>query len=264
MANTVTAFYTFSANTPAQSAQVNNNFDVFRGTIVPVNDDTQTASDLAHDFGHTQHRWKDGYFDRLFLAGDTISGSDIGTTSTGEMVLNAISGYQMNVAGTIAAEIPAAGIAQLSPNRLIVNTTTAEWGGIARNTVNTHTVADIDLTSSAVVLIADTTITLQTVGRPVSYEFYGTGTDISAGTTSSKWFTTLAGRYSVFLYRNGSVVASLMHTPAQAAAFISPNILNMVDMSAPAGSNEYYISVLSVPSSNILRIGRMGFRAREI
>lgn len=72
MAATVTAFYTFVAGTPANAAEVNNNFSQFRGTIVPVTENTQTASNLTNDLGSIDHRWYRGYISELYL-GNTQS-----------------------------------------------------------------------------------------------------------------------------------------------------------------------------------------------
>lgn len=67
MPNTITAFYTFTANTPARSAEVNTNFDNYRGTIVPINTDTASASDNSHDLGSSEHRWRDAYIGRALV-----------------------------------------------------------------------------------------------------------------------------------------------------------------------------------------------------
>ena len=71
MANTITAFYEFSAGSKARAAHVNTNFSNFRGDLVPINTDTATASDSAHDLGSSEHRWKGGYLGTINLEGST-------------------------------------------------------------------------------------------------------------------------------------------------------------------------------------------------
>lgn len=41
---TITAFYTFTANTKARASLVNANFDIFRGHLLPLSPSTQTES----------------------------------------------------------------------------------------------------------------------------------------------------------------------------------------------------------------------------
>ena len=65
MPNTITAFTTFVASTKAKAEQVNVNFSNFRGTLLPINETTITASDLAHDIGSEEHRWKDAYLSSI-------------------------------------------------------------------------------------------------------------------------------------------------------------------------------------------------------
>lgn len=61
MASTITSFPTFVAGTKAKSSEINTCFNNYRGTIVPINTDTATASDFAHDLGTEDHRFKRAY-----------------------------------------------------------------------------------------------------------------------------------------------------------------------------------------------------------
>lgn len=62
MPATVTAFYTFTPNTTAKSAEVNNNFSVFRGSVLPIGSATAAAVDNAYDVGSSTYRFLNGYF----------------------------------------------------------------------------------------------------------------------------------------------------------------------------------------------------------
>lgn len=58
---TITTFYTFTANTKARASQVNANFDIFRGHILPVSPNTQTAINNTYDLGSSEYRWRTLY-----------------------------------------------------------------------------------------------------------------------------------------------------------------------------------------------------------
>ena len=58
MPDTVTSYSTFSPSTKARSSLVNTNFSNHRGTVLPINTDTATASDDTHNLGSTDHNFK--------------------------------------------------------------------------------------------------------------------------------------------------------------------------------------------------------------
>lgn len=67
--NTITAFNTFAALTKIKSAEVNNNFDVFRGNIIPVHPSTATAGTTGtYNLGSSDYTWLGGYLNNTFLA----------------------------------------------------------------------------------------------------------------------------------------------------------------------------------------------------
>lgn len=55
---TITSFVTMVAGTRARANHVNNNFDNFRGHLIPINTDTATASHQTHDLGSSDHQWR--------------------------------------------------------------------------------------------------------------------------------------------------------------------------------------------------------------
>jgi hypothetical protein len=63
---TITAFYNFTANTKARASQVNNNFDVFRGHIIPVSTTTATSDNNTWDLGSNNYQWKDLHINRIY------------------------------------------------------------------------------------------------------------------------------------------------------------------------------------------------------
>jgi len=58
---TVTAFYTFVSGTKAKSSQVNGNFDIYRGHLIPIDPNTATAIDQAYNLGSTEYQWNNLY-----------------------------------------------------------------------------------------------------------------------------------------------------------------------------------------------------------
>jgi len=60
---TITAFYSFTATTPnapkiIKSAEVNNNFSVFRGHIIPVDPTAASSPSHTYDLGAAGHSWR--------------------------------------------------------------------------------------------------------------------------------------------------------------------------------------------------------------
>ena len=64
---TITTFYTFTANTKAKASEMNTNFSIFRGHIVPIEPLTITSSDITYDLGSAEHSWRGCYAESLYL-----------------------------------------------------------------------------------------------------------------------------------------------------------------------------------------------------
>lgn len=80
---TITAFYNFTANTKARASQVQGNFDVFRGHLLPVSPSTATAIDNTYDLGSTEYRWRALYLPSTY--GTTTA--DVGGIAYGSKIL---------------------------------------------------------------------------------------------------------------------------------------------------------------------------------
>lgn len=74
---TITAFYSFSANTKARANYVNTNFSNFRGHIIAIDPNTATAATTeTYDLGSTEYRWRTGYFRSIdFRSNTTTAGT---------------------------------------------------------------------------------------------------------------------------------------------------------------------------------------------
>jgi hypothetical protein len=107
---TITAFNVFSPATLIRSGRVNENFDLFRGHLIPISTDTATSSDSLHDLGAPTHRWLNMYGNVAVLTGQSTPASNPTTgqykiypkTSTGKL-------YILNPAGVeneVGAAVP--------------------------------------------------------------------------------------------------------------------------------------------------------------
>jgi hypothetical protein len=73
---TITAFYNFTANTKARASQVNNNYDVFRGHLIPVEVSTATSANNTYDLGSSDYYWRNAYVNTLYVSNIYGSASD--------------------------------------------------------------------------------------------------------------------------------------------------------------------------------------------
>jgi hypothetical protein len=63
--NTITAFHTFSATTLIRSSQVNNNFSMIRGDLMPIDGSLAAFADNTYNLGSTAAGWASGYINNL-------------------------------------------------------------------------------------------------------------------------------------------------------------------------------------------------------
>jgi len=83
---TITSFFNFVAGTKARANQVTNNFDVFRGHIIPVAANTATAITNTFDLGSTEYQWRTLYLQSLPF----INGSPLGAKENVETVFGGV------------------------------------------------------------------------------------------------------------------------------------------------------------------------------
>lgn len=149
---TITAFYTFVAGAQARSADVTTNFNNFRGHLIPIDPNTATAATTkTYDLGSSEHRWGTGYFAAL----------DVSSTTTTAMVAQGLSSgaWDFRIGGTSVFKINEYGFIGANALAQTVNFTATAGNVAARSTISTT------LTASG--HVANSTCTLQTLGRPV-------------------------------------------------------------------------------------------------
>lgn len=111
---TITAFYTFTANTKARASQVNTNFSNFRGHIVPIDPNTTTSVDNTYSLGATDKRWEFLY----------TKGVDFRTSTT--TAQNTIIGDVNATAGAMSHQIAGTERFRVAPGTITGNPT-GEW-----------------------------------------------------------------------------------------------------------------------------------------
>lgn len=72
---TITAFYSFTANTKARASQVNSNFNLFRGHLLPIDPTATAAATNTYDLGSTEWRWRTAYVRYLDFHSATTTGA---------------------------------------------------------------------------------------------------------------------------------------------------------------------------------------------
>lgn len=161
MPSTITTYFTFQAATPAKSSEVNNNFSNYRGNLLPINENTTTASNLTHYVGLADHIWAGGYFETM----------NFGNSSSAWLVSQNVStaAFEFSYNGTLAGAIPITGSPVLTEARGFGATTSALVGGIAASAILDKATD----TGLAFQTLSGSTITLVTTGRPVMLMLVG-------------------------------------------------------------------------------------------
>jgi hypothetical protein len=124
MPNTITTYYTFQPGTKARSSQVNTNFSNYRGDLLPINENTISASNHTHNVGGPDHYWNYGYFDQI----------DLRTSTTTATVI--ISGDTSATLGAFKVEIEGYRAFRAGVQRL-------DWGGYTTTAAPTWIINDI-------------------------------------------------------------------------------------------------------------------------
>lgn len=137
---TITSFYTFSANTKARAVQVNDNFSVFRGHLLPVAPNTATATNNTHDLGSTEWKWRTIYGWNFDLDGTSTlqirgGGNDF------VFQINSTTVAKIDSTGFNTAYIPALGI-----TTTLIGTTSITEAKLFDSAVTTVKIADANVT----------------------------------------------------------------------------------------------------------------------
>jgi len=128
---TTTDFTTFVAGSRAKASQVNTNFSLYRGHIVPINTDTSSASDNSHDLGSDEHRWRVGYLNSIDLETSTstaslvIRGNTSATNGSIEFLIEGLTAAaisnSMSTYGHASSSTPSGIVVRQSEIDIVVN-----------------------------------------------------------------------------------------------------------------------------------------------
>lgn len=115
MPSTITTYYTFQPATKARASQVNTNFSNYRGDVLPINENTASASDNVHYLGGPDHYWAGAYFGQI----------DFRTSTTTATLI--LKGDTTNTTGAFLFQIEGVNKAQVLTDGLVLAgaTTTA-------------------------------------------------------------------------------------------------------------------------------------------
>ncbi len=225
---TITSFYNFSANTKARASQVNNNFDVFRGHIIPVEPLTATSADNTYDLGDFSHRWRYGYFGQTrFGATSTAYGSVqlASDTTAAELIFN--------LNGSEKARINNDGIKKTSLINKLTSSSSFSFAlnGLLSGSVTT-TVSGLDTSLPVRIELVSNTDSTSSI--------YGLMTMGITFTTTSQ--------VGIYVKRDSKIIHGLLFEVSSGNERIVPiTALNCIDTSATSSAN-YYISCTGVGS----------------
>lgn len=195
---TITAFYSFTANTKARASQVNSNFNIFRGHIIPVDPTTTGSATNTYDLGSSEWRWRIGFFRYLDLHSSTTTGARL-----------QIQGDVAATLGSFVFQINSTTVAQIGPsgfNSLYFNWTTTSaipgtalasgtvgYDRLAGNIQTTQLAAvstvTVGATTGTISSTSDTTLMAytfyMTANRPVFIDVYSANTSLFIRTSTN-------------------------------------------------------------------------------
>lgn len=231
---TITAFYTFAANTKARASLVNANFDIFRGHLLPLSPSTATCADNTYDLGSSEYRWR----------------------------LAHLSGISVNTA-TSQLDIFSAGstIASISQTKAT----------FVKNTLFSSSIADgTALTNTAYSLLA--TLSVTSYGGNMQIMIAGVYSTFASYFQMQVLTSTVTNpRLTLDFYRDSTstVLWSTLHgggSPGLNHEF--PANFNFIDSSCSSGNHTYYLYGTKNYATNYLSIiiggGGMRFQALEL
>lgn len=249
---TITSFYNFAANTKARASQMNNNFDVFRGHIIPVHVSTATSANNTYDLGSYEYRWANLYAYDLELGSTSTNAATINidtATATAELVfkLNGTEKARINTNGVSArCGLPFAGLS---------STSSADGGAVSSglpSTLLAYTAGSTDITGS--------TLTITTIGRPVMFTLTNIVDNSSTGLAilASSGLAGFSG-CRIDMYRNNSLIKGISlsgrnpYTTSTAATpgyAFTQSAITFWDFPS-AGTHTYYLTRTGIVDGDI-------------
>lgn len=238
MPNTITTYNTFSGGTKARATQVNQNFSNYRGTLLPINEDSASASTNTHDLGSADHRWNDVYANTINLRGATSTSAFSVVPSTS------------STAGSVNFMFGSTTACSFDPNGLVSAGATSTSGlSFAGSTVGGTT-------------IAGSSLTIVTHGRPILISLQKISWLVQRSATTSAIDSTInlyadsvnVAQFRVFAQSDFATSGSLVAR--------SQGSHHYIDMPA-AGSHTYYLTI-SNGGNNTISLSNLDLVAVEL
>lgn len=237
--------YEFVSSTKAKAEQVNSNFNIWRGNIIPVDASLSSAvNDFSYGLGSSEYRWGESYI-RSINFGDTAAAWKLqGSTTVG-------SDFDFLYNGSTVASLYQDG----TMNGLNIN-----WNQI--DTTNRFTNGSIDAantsTSATYVDVSNGSLGVSCTGGPIllfiSYRDegstrFGTGTSTSDINCGIRWIRDTTT--SVVSEHNVIIKTSAFETLTSDALYYLPFNYMCVDEFPTAGSHTYKLQVKVGSDNNI-------------
>lgn len=245
MPETITSYYTFTANTRAKAAEVGGNFSNYRGTYLPIRTDTATAADDTYNLGNDSYR-----FDTAFVR--TIDFRTSTATSTLELegdTSNTTGAFKFKIEGVTKATIDTTGITHNSLVARSAVTTTAALGQLAMRDFNS---GSISTTGASEVALTGSTCTVTTNGRPVLIGIMPSATSTSGILFQCTTNSTYAVSAAIKIHRDSTTITS------SAVAFI----MNHTTTALNAGGSSNFQIPASIFSIDPVVAGTYNYHAR--
>lgn len=252
---TITAFYSFTANSRARASQVNSNFSIFRGHILPVDPNTQTAVNNTYDLGSSEYLWRSIYCGTLNCALIDLSSS----TSTASL---SICGDTSAASGAILLKFE--GTERYRFKNTVDATTAASNGGFALRILTNYSYGHTTTSTT----LPNSTITVASTGRPIELRLVPTINTSSASRIEFIANTIGGGNITLSLIRNGTTISSVSSNFASSSVrvstYASPSWFTVIDTSPSVGDNTYFIQFKGDANSSSLVFNEVSFSGRQL
>jgi hypothetical protein len=256
---TITAFYSFTANTKARASQVNANFDVFRGHICPVSPSAQAFVNNTYDLGSTEYRWRDGYVRSLDFLTNTTTGNAL--TISGETT-SSTPAFVHKVGGTEKFRVSSLGYS--GSNVTVMGlTTNATKPHVAYRSVSNYAPGG----TSAGYNIAGSTITITTLGNPIEIFLSGfavlSGHSVLSNIISSNFAVICEETTgSTGISQNLSLTWGTFQ--ANATTSFEGAVSGHSLFAVPAGTYNFYVQIGNIVNSTYSITSNIVLAAREL
>lgn len=238
---TITAFYSFSANTKARANQVNNNFSAYRGHIIAIDPNTATAATTeTYDLGSTEYRWRTGYFREVDFKSNTSTGNTV-------VIKGSDGAFEIFIAGSTIGSFDTNGLV-VSGRHIVQPTYSSDLGS---KNINTNTMS----------AISGSTVTFSSIGKPIRIGLVPTSTfDLTGGAAFIEVVsgtTTINAIARIALCKNTttSVVSTFSFRPTfgitTGGNLYVGSVIDSIDFGVTSGTtNNYFLMAVTVSLTN--------------